>query len=263
MTRCEYFLVQYAPNLSGDLRLPIGLFLLEESGSLVRYRMTRDWRRIRCLDAGADLGFVAALLQQFEQLAKDHSDTRDSAFHQLLLAMGERDFGNVLISSPRAVETDDPEREFGILFREHVAGREPRRESMTERPGSRRWIHRQLQEGLERHELLSHMQSKVSVERFTAPGDSFRIDFSYAPTGTIQYLHAISLVADWNQAKVLTYTFDKIRQVQAARMTAVVDDRDAPQGTRQCAQVLLGGGIELQPLSRLDAFLSELGSNHR
>ena len=37
MHQCEYFLVQYVPSPGGELRLPIGLVLLEGNGKLVRF----------------------------------------------------------------------------------------------------------------------------------------------------------------------------------------------------------------------------------
>jgi len=62
MKPCEYFLVEYVPFPRAELRLPIGLILLEQGGGLVRHAMTPDWRAVRCLDPRADMTLLRRAL---------------------------------------------------------------------------------------------------------------------------------------------------------------------------------------------------------
>lgn len=263
MELCEYFLVHYVPSPLADARVAIGLFLFESPARLVRYGLARDWRTVRCLDPGADPALLQTLPGHFEQLVaestageagRDHS--AGEILRGLLLGMGENHSGTLQISAPRGVETDDPEQEFERLFAEHVERRHPAISRLLPREGSRRWVHARLQEALERHQLWDRLQKSVPVEEFTAPGDGFRIDFGYRPNGVAKYLHALSLEHDWNQAKVLSYTFWRIRQRAPATLTAIVaDSSPALPSAQSCRRILEESQIALQPLSTLDGFL--------
>ncbi len=253
----EYFLVQYVPSTCQDLRVPIGVFLLETSGRLVRYGLTTDWRVLRCLDPAADRAFLEMLPGHFAQLVKESSqEPTGTSLRQRLLGMAENESGAVELSLPRGLETSDPEQEFDRLYAEHVERRRAAPSAAPPRQGSRRWIQERLQESLKRHNLWDRLSRNVSVEAFTAPGDGFRIDFAYRPNGMTHYLHALALDHDWNQAKVLSYTFGRIRQRIPARLTALVGESDpARPAARSCRQILLESGIALQPLPGLDGFL--------
>jgi hypothetical protein len=253
----EYFLVQYAPSTCQDLRVPIGVFLLETSGRLVRYGLTANWRALRCLDPAVDRAFLETLPAYFAQIVREGSqETPDTALRERLLWMAENVSGSLQLSLPRGVETSDPEQEFDRLYAEYVERRRAASSAAQPRPGSRRWIQGRLQESLQRHDLLDRGSRNVSVDEFTAPGDGFRIDFAYRPNGMTHYLHALALDHDWNQAKVLSYTFGRIRQRLPARLTAIVGESDpARPAAQSCRQILLDSGIALQPLPGLDGFL--------
>lgn len=260
---CEYFLIQYAPSALDELRVPIGVILLGGSGRLVRCELSKNWRTLRCLDPSADRAFLEALPAHFAELVKEGSSAQtagDSPLRDRLLWMAENDSGTVQVSQPRGVETADPQAEFERLFREHVERRRPvapeSAATETPRQGSRRWILGRLRESLERHQLWDRLSRNVPVAEFTAPGDGFRIDFSWQPNGTANYLHALALEHDWNQAKVLSYTAWRIRQRIRARVTAVVADTDSPRpAAESCRRLLMDSGIALQPLHQLDGFL--------
>ena len=272
MQQCEYFLVQYVPSPGAQLRLPIGLILLDASGRLVQFGMTRNWRAIRCLDPRADLKLLASLPDYFEQLLAEagasNMDTGTATgqprpaskdLRPALARMAASGRGAVAIAIPQGVETEDPEREFARLFAEHVEIRRAAVSRSAPRAGSRRWIQAQLRQALERRRLWDRLRRNIAVEEFTAPGDAFRIDFAYRPNGITKYWHALSLEHDWNQAKVLSYTFGRIHQRTPAAMTAIVADT-APElaAAQSCRRILLDTGIALQPLSGLDGFLEQV-----
>lgn len=260
---CEYLLVRYAPSMLRETSVVIGLFLFEASDRLVRYRITSDWRQLRCLDPEADLTLLEALSAYFERLAGEvpvpGEVSGKGRLYPQLLRMQEEYSGSIQISLPRGVETADPEEEFERLFAEYVERPRPAKPALRLREGSRPWVHARLREELERHNLMEAMMRDVPVERFTAPGDAFRIDFAYRPNGVTKYLHALSLERDWNQAKLLSYTFWRIRQHTEARMTAIVSDADpALPAVQGCRRILSEAQIVIQPLSQLNPFLEEI-----
>lgn len=262
MTPCEYFLVQYVSFAREQLRLPIGLILIDDADTVVRYALRRDWKAVRCLDPRADLMLLNSLPGFLDELLSQHRHAEETSsggsLRQELVRMAGNGYGTVQVASPRGVETEDPVREFDRLFEEHVLGPPPPPRAEPSR-GSRRWIRIRLREALEARHLWTRLQRDIFVEEFTAPGDCFQIDFSYRPNGVTKYLHALSLQHDWNQAKVLSYTFSKIRERMPAAMTAIVAEDSPPlAATRSCRQILLDSGIRIQPLATIDALLSQI-----
>lgn len=178
MQQCEYFRVDYVPALHSELRLPIGLFLFSASGNLVRYRLAGDWRRVKCLDSTADDALLEGLPAYFDRLVSEHMLSQQqippqAALRRQLAEMAENGSGAVQVSAPRPVETENPEREFEVLFAEHVA---PRHSAASVRPqprqGSRRWIHDQLEKGLEQHGLSSSHRKKRTSRKLHGSGRS-------------------------------------------------------------------------------------------
>lgn len=249
LAQCEYFLVEYALSPLRDCRVPIGLFLFEPSGRLFRYAFTNDWRRVRCLDPQADLAMISSLPSYFEQLPAER-------LHDELRRMQSEESGGVQISKPRGVLAADPQQEFDTLFQEHIEPPPVAQQKRPVREGSRPWIHAQFTDALRRYDLWDRLAKDVPVAEFTAPGDGFRIDFSYQPNGVTNYLHAISLERDWNQSKLLAYTFGRIREKSKASMTAIV--AEAPSSTESCRGILENAQIAIQPLSRINPFLQEI-----
>jgi hypothetical protein len=263
MIHCEYFLVLYVPFPREELRLPIGLVFVQDGGRSVRYGLTRDWHAVRCLDPRADLTFLRELPSYFEGLIARHRHAGEksagSSLRMELSQMAESGLGIVRIATPRGVETEDPAREFDRLFDQQVAGWPVPASRSHPRTGSRRWIQHQLRQALDSSSIRSRFRSNVPVEEFTAPGDRFHLDFSYRPNGTTKYLHALSLEHDWNQSKVLSFTFERIRARFPAALTAIVSDRhpDHPSA-RACRQILEDGGISLCPTEELDGLVRRI-----
>lgn len=261
---CEYFLAYYAPSALRETRVAIGLVLFEETGRLAGQRFIEDWRAVRCLDPQADLNLLSRVSAQFEQLAGEARDAVPGSFSEQLRRMEQDCAGSLQISAPRGVLTDDPERELDRLFAEYVAPRRALRPPSVLRSGTRPWVRAQLAETIRRRGLWERFERDVPVEQFTAPGDGFRIDFSFRPNGVVEYLHALSLERDWTQAKLLGYTYWRMRQKAKARMTAVVADADpALPAVQSCRRILTESDIAVEPLSRVDAVLDGFLGEHQ
>jgi hypothetical protein len=256
MIPCEYFLVQYVPFPREELRLPIGLILIEGNGKLVRHGVTRDWRTVQCLDPRADLAVLRSLTAFLESMIQESGSER---LRPELYRVAEANLGVIQIARPRGVETEDPELEFDRLFEEHVGTWRVPMHRSAPRAGTRRWIRDRLRQALEPSPVWTRLRSNVPVEEFTAPGDRFQMDFSYQPNGSTNYLHAISLEHDWNQAKVLSYTYSRIRARIPAALTAIVASED-PQlpAALSCRQILQDTGISLRPVTELDGLVREI-----
>jgi len=265
LRNCHYFLAYYAPSALRETRIAIGVVLLDENGRLAGQRFLPEWRIVRCLDPQADLSLLAMLPAHFEELASEkpkiaaESNAGEDAFSERLRRMEESFTGALQISQARAVQTKDPRQELDLLFNVHVAPRAPASLRTPFRQGSRAWVRAERGEALRRHGLWDSMERDVPVDQFTAPGDAFRIDFGYRPNGTVQYLHALSLERDWTQAKLLGYTYWRMREKTQARMTAIVADADAGlQAVQSCRIILAEAQIAVQPLSGIDAFLDQV-----
>ncbi len=60
--QCEFFLIRYVPDVVKGEFTNIGVLLREagrDDSAVVRF--TRDWSRVRCMDADADIGLLEAL----------------------------------------------------------------------------------------------------------------------------------------------------------------------------------------------------------
>lgn len=263
-THCEYFLAYYAPSALRETRVAIGLALFEETGRLVGHRFTQDWRAVRCLDPQADVHLLSLVSAQLGQMAEEALDSSRVSFSEELRRMEQEFAGSLQISPPRGVLTHDPEQELDRLFAEHVAPRRALRPPPMLRSGTRSWVRAQLAEALRRHGLWERFEHDVPVEQFTAPGDGFRIDFSFRPNGVVEYVHALSLERDWTQAKLLGYTYWRMREKIDARLTAVVADSDPGiPAVQSCRRILTEAQIAVEPLSRVDEFLGRFSSGLR
>jgi len=63
---CEFFLIRYVPDVVKGEFANIGVLLREAGSGAERpesavVRFTRDWSRVRCMDADADLGLLESL----------------------------------------------------------------------------------------------------------------------------------------------------------------------------------------------------------
>ena len=59
--QCEFSLIRYVPDVVKGEFANIGVVLREAGGEGAVVRFTRDWARVRCMDADADVGLLEAL----------------------------------------------------------------------------------------------------------------------------------------------------------------------------------------------------------
>lgn len=220
---CEFFLVRYVPDAVKGEFTNIGVLLREvgrEESAQVRF--TRDWSRVRCMDADADLGLLEALEGELaDRLRLGSSD------HKPVIAVMEDSFSNSLqMTEAHACLAENMVAEMDLLMRMYV---EPLRVKTAHARTGRAMIAGAMRSQFERAGVWALMRKRIAASLYTRPGDPMKIDCGYRPNGVIKMFHAVSLVGDVELAKVLAYSAPGLREgvvrVEGARLelTAVVE----------------------------------------
>jgi len=59
--QCEFFLLRYVPDAVRNEFVNIGVLLVEADAGFADIRLTKDWRRVRCLDSDVDVEMLEAI----------------------------------------------------------------------------------------------------------------------------------------------------------------------------------------------------------
>jgi len=220
---CEFFLIRYVPDAVKGEYTNIGV-LLREAGrdESARVRFTRDWSRVKCMDADADIGLLEAL--------EGEIDTRlqlGSADSKPVVDVIEDTFSNsIQMTKARACLAENMVTELELLMGLYV---EPLRVKQERKRTGRAVIAGAMRTQFERAGVWALMRKRIAASMYTLPGDPMKIDCGYRPNGVVKMFHAVSLDGDVEAAKVLAYTAPRLREgvvrVEGARLelTAVVE----------------------------------------
>lgn len=238
---CEFFLIRYVPDVVKGEFANIGV-LLREAGSdaapqsqTARVRFTRDWTRVRCMDAEADIGMLEALESEIAMRLR-----MGAADPKPVLGVIEDSFSNsIQISAPRACLAESVAAEMDLLMKMYV---EPLKVKQERRRTGRAAIAGAMRIQFERTGVWGLMRKRIAASLYTSPGDPMKIDCGYRPNygvpgelvrggvnGLIRMFHAVSLEGDVEAAKVLAYSAPRLREgvtrVEGAKLelTAVVE----------------------------------------
>ncbi len=218
---CEFFLVRYVPDAVKGEFVNIGVVLREVGrAEKTTVRFTRDWRRVRCVDAHADVDLLEAL--EGEMGAR--LGMREP---RPLMELLEDSLSNSIQLTPaRACLAESVPAEMEQLMRMYVEPMQGRRER---RLSGRAAIAGAMRREFERVGVWGLMRKRIAVSQFTRSGDPMRIDCGYRPNGVVRMFQAVSLDGDVEAAKVLAYSVPEltkgVQRVEMARleMTAVVE----------------------------------------
>ncbi len=220
---CEFFLIRYVPDAVKGEFTNIGV-LLREAGreESARVRFTRDWTRVRCMDADADIGLLEALEGEIETRLR-----LGAADNKPMIGVIEDTFSNsIQMTAARACLAENMSTELELLMRLYV---EPLRVKQDRRRTGRAAIAGAMRTHFERAGVWALMRKRIAASMYTQPGDPMKIDCGYRPNGIIKMFHAVSLDGDVEAAKVLAYSAPRLRdgiaRVEGARLelTAVVE----------------------------------------
>jgi hypothetical protein len=217
--QCEFSLVRYVPDPVKNEFVNIGV-LLRESGrpesALVRF--TKDWSRVRCIDANADTSMLEALEIEMRQ--------RLLEAEQPVMKTIQDSFSNLLQVTPaKACLAESMPAEIDQLMQIYV---EAKKRESTARRGGRPAILAEMRSEFERVGVWELMRKRISAASYTRPGDPLHVDCGYRPNGLIRMFHAVSLEGDSDPAKVLAFSApglaEGVRRVEQAELelTAIV-----------------------------------------
>jgi len=226
---CEFFLIRYVPDVVKGEFVNIGV-LLREAGApqgarpapetLVRF--TRDWSRVRCIDAEADVALLEAIEQEIAERLR--IPARDS---KTVLDVLEDTLSNSLqITAARPTLAENMTTEMELLLRLYV---EPVKVPRVRTRSGRAAIAGAMRTEFERAGVWGMMRKRIAASTYTRPGDPLRIDCGYRPNGLVKMFQAVSLEGDVEAAKVLAYSAPQLRdgveRVEGAKLelTAVVE----------------------------------------
>ena len=231
---CEFSLIRYVPDVVKGEFTNIGVLLRASTAdgrSDVIVRFTRDWTRVRCMDADADLGLLESLEAEIAARLAD-----PASLSKPILQVLEDSFSNsVQLSEPRATLAESVAIELDLLMQLYVEPIKVKRES---RRTGRAAIAARVRSEFEKAGVWPLMRKRIAASTYTMPGDPMKLDCGYkpdgvpgqdrgprqspiagvelagggVPNGVIRIFHAVSLDSDTEAAKVLAWSAPRLRE---------------------------------------------------
>ena len=235
--QCEFFLIRYVPDVVKGEFTNIGVVLREAGAPSTEtvVRFTRDWARVRCMDAEADTGLLDALEAEIaERLRLGAADTKP------VIQLLEDTLSNSLqISESRAALAESIPAELEQLMRMYV---EPLKVKHERRRSGRAAIQATMRTEFERAGVWGMMRKRIAASLYTRAGDPMKLDCGYRAlpevnaSAIIRMFQAVSLEGDVDGAKGLAWAAPQLREgVQRVEgtgleLTAVVEPLRAVTG---------------------------------
>jgi len=255
----QFRLLRYVPDPVKGEFVNVGVALLDDSGRCLQARMAaeEDLRRARALYPATDLD----LLRSWQRAVEDEMAERPAEARAWLAALDEAASQALRFTAARGCEGEDAATAAQLLYDHFVAS--PPRRAVGVRPGTGPWVRQEAESMFRGAGLLQRLQREVPVERFTYPGDPFRIHYAYT-NASPHYIHALSLERSVHQARGLAFTFQRITREGPAALTAVVENDPRPAGTAQFTRQLLEqNGIQVVPLDRIQSLVRRIKQDLR
>ena len=221
--QCEFFLIRYVPDVVKGEFANIGV-LLREAGRDDRavVRFTRDWSRVKCMDADADIGLLEALEGEIgARLRMEAPGTKP-----VMEILEDTLANSVQMTEVKACLAESLPAEIEQLMRMYV---EPMKVKTERRRTGRAAIAGAMRTEFERAGVWGLMRKRIAASLYTRAGDPMKIDCGYRPNGVIRMFQAVSLEGDVEAAKGLAYSapqlIEGVQRVEAARLelTAIVE----------------------------------------
>ncbi len=259
MNTYNFQLLRYVPDTVKDEFINIGVLVMDDAGTALGARMAsdEDLRRVRCLHPGADLPLLRCFQAQMEaELGRDPAGAGAR-----LAWMIETGSLALRLEPGRGCEAADAQAALQALYESFVQS--PPRVAGPAHRGTGPWVKREADSVFRAAHLLDHLDTGIWAERFTYPGDPFRIHYGYR-NGATHYIHMLSLQHSAQQAKVLAFTFERIRAQSEARLTAVVEPAAPESPTARFTEHLLDDShIAVLPLDRIQGLVRQIKTDLR
>jgi hypothetical protein len=251
--QCEFFLIRYVPDVVKGEFVNIGVLLREAGvasgadapgGAVVRF--TRDWSRVRCMDADADIGLLEGL--EGEIGARLRMAGTDAPGIKPVMEILEDTLANsVQMTEVKACLAESLPAELEQLMKMYV---EPLKVKTERKRTGRAAIAGAMRREFERAGVWGLMRKRIAASLYTRAGDPMKIDCGYRPNGVIRMFQAVSLEGDVEAAKGLAYSapqlMEGVQRVEAARLelTAIVEPLRAVSDTEDEAMERYRFGVE-------------------
>ena len=251
---CEFFLIRYVPDVVKGEFVNIGVLLREagsgapgavkSDGAVVRF--TRDWSRVKCLDADADIGLLEGLEGEIGARLKVAS--KDASGIKPVMEILEDTLANsVQMTEVKACLAESLPAELEQLMKMYV---EPLKVKTERKRTGRAAIAGAMRTEFERAGVWGLMRKRIAASLYTRAGDPMKIDCGYRPNGMIRMFQAVSLEGDVEAAKGLAYSapqlMEGVQRVESARLelTAVVEPLRSVSDTEDEAMERYRFGVE-------------------
>jgi len=227
---CEFRLLQYVPDTVRNEFVHIGVILREQNGrDPVRIRFTRDWRRVRCLDPGADTaaleGMESELRRRFEEQSAGNERGPGASGPDLMRLLSESLSNGVQMTESKAYLAESLPAGLDELMRLYV---EPPPKERVPRLSGRAAIQSRMRAEFEHAGVWDLLRKRIAAASYTRPGDPLRIDLGYR-NGQIRMFHAVSLESGAESAKGLAFSSAALHagverlEKAALELTAIVE----------------------------------------
>lgn len=222
--QCAFQLVRYVPDPVRNEFVNIGVLMRDEGGQL-SLQFTRDWRRIRCLDPGADTSQLENVETELRRRLTDDL-TRPETERKFTRILDESLSLNLQITEPKAYLAESLPAGMEELMRLYIEA--PKRERVS-RLNGRVAIQQAMRSEFERAQVWDLMRKQIRAAQYTRPGDPLRIDAGYRPNGVIRMFQAVSLDPGVEMAKILAFSAASLRtgveriEKAALELTAIVE----------------------------------------
>jgi Protein of unknown function (DUF3037) len=245
--QCEFFLIRYVPDVVKGEFANIGV-LLREAGQndSAMVRFTRDWSRVKCMDAEADIGLLEAL--EGEIGARLQMGGKGGPGIKPVMEILEDTLANsVQMTDVKACLAESLPAEIEQLMKMYV---EPLKVKTERKRTGRAAIAGAMRTEFERAGVWGLMRKRIAASLYTRAGDPMKIDCGYRPNGVIRMFQAVSLEGDVEAAKGLAYSapqlMEGVERVEAARLelTAIVEPLRAVSDTEDEAMERYRFGVE-------------------
>jgi hypothetical protein len=244
---CEFFLIRYVPDVVKGEFANIGVLLREagrDDSAVVRF--TRDWSRVRCMDADADIGLLEALEGEIgARLQMAGSDA--PGIKPVVEILQDTLANSVQMTEVKACLAESLPAEIEQLMKMYV---EPLKVKTERKRTGRAAIAGAMRKEFERAGVWGLMRKRIAASLYTRAGDPMKIDCGYRPNGVIRMFQAVSLEGDVEAAKGLAYSapqlIEGVQRVEAARLelTAIVEPLRAVLDTEDEAMERYRFGVE-------------------
>jgi Protein of unknown function (DUF3037) len=244
---CEFFLIRYVPDVVKGEFANIGVLLREagrDDSAVVRF--TRDWTRVRCMDADADIGLLESLESDIGARLQ-MAGTDAPGIKPVMEILQDTLANSVQMTEVKVCLAESLPAEIEQLMRMYV---EPLKVKTERKRTGRAAIAGAMRTEFERAGVWGLMRKRIAASLYTRVGDPMKIDCGYRPNGVIRMFQAVSLEGDVEAAKGLAYSapqlIEGVQRVEAARLelTAIVEPLRTVSDTEDEAMERYRFGVE-------------------